>query len=285
MSFFRSIMRARPIGLHRHFHVLSMRTAIHQDTGRYVTIDDIWEKIRSCYNIEALENLVRSQLVVVALKKHPPNPPDRSFFHSFFISFCLKCRTPRDSNRPAPHIPHRAPSTRPPPRITYPCTHTSAKSSPCHTTKPSTRSSPPAACATRPPQPHPPLLPPRRHRRLHPPQKEGAEGGGGGEGEQDVEEGERDSEELRGPARATLARRATAVRSLWRAETRAWRRRPRGASTRIRMGAPTMVTMRRSRWQLLRVRLASLFPNVRLSLLGAESLFPSTICKARKRAW
>jgi len=24
-----------------------------------VTIDDIWEKLRDCYNIEALENLVR----------------------------------------------------------------------------------------------------------------------------------------------------------------------------------------------------------------------------------
>ncbi|KAI9443116.1 hypothetical protein H4582DRAFT_2109528 [Lactarius indigo] len=57
MSFFRSIMRARPIGLHRHFHVLSMRTAIHQDTGRYVSIDDIWEKLRSCYNVDALESL------------------------------------------------------------------------------------------------------------------------------------------------------------------------------------------------------------------------------------
>ena len=60
ISFFRSIMRARPIGLHRHFHVLSMRTAIHQDTGRYVSIDDIWEKLRSCYNVDALESLVRS---------------------------------------------------------------------------------------------------------------------------------------------------------------------------------------------------------------------------------
>jgi hypothetical protein len=59
MSFFRSIMRARPIGLHRHFHVLSMRTAIHQDTGRYVSINDIWEKLRSCYNVDALESLVR----------------------------------------------------------------------------------------------------------------------------------------------------------------------------------------------------------------------------------
>ncbi|KAF8272216.1 hypothetical protein EI94DRAFT_1769951 [Lactarius quietus] len=48
MSFFRSIMRARPIGLHRHFHVLH---------GRYVSIDDIWEKLRSCYNVDALESL------------------------------------------------------------------------------------------------------------------------------------------------------------------------------------------------------------------------------------
>ncbi|KAI0300377.1 hypothetical protein BC826DRAFT_1090373 [Russula brevipes] len=57
IAFFRSIMRARPIGLHRHFHVLSIRTVIHQDTGQYVTTDDIWEKVRSCYNIEALESL------------------------------------------------------------------------------------------------------------------------------------------------------------------------------------------------------------------------------------
>jgi MRG-binding protein len=59
IAFFRSIMRARPVGLHRHFHVLSIRTVIHQDTGRYVSIDDVWEKLRTCYNIEALENLVR----------------------------------------------------------------------------------------------------------------------------------------------------------------------------------------------------------------------------------
>ncbi|KAI0004606.1 hypothetical protein BJV74DRAFT_758019, partial [Russula compacta] len=57
IAFFRSIMRARPIGLHRHFHVLSIRTVIHQDTGRYVSIDDIWKKLHSCYNIETLESL------------------------------------------------------------------------------------------------------------------------------------------------------------------------------------------------------------------------------------
>ncbi|KAA1469870.1 hypothetical protein DENSPDRAFT_835543 [Dentipellis sp. KUC8613] len=57
ISFFRSLMRARPVGLHRHFHVLSMRNAIHQDTGQYVAIDDIWAKLRSCYDMDTLENL------------------------------------------------------------------------------------------------------------------------------------------------------------------------------------------------------------------------------------
>jgi MRG-binding protein len=86
ISFFRSIMRARPIGLHRHFHVLSMRTAIHQDTGQYVTIDDIWEKLRSCYNIEALENLVRPHTtrcrLSLTISYPPPQIQDAEGFES-----------------------------------------------------------------------------------------------------------------------------------------------------------------------------------------------------------
>jgi len=79
IAFFRSIMRARPIGLHRHFHVLSIRTVIHQDTGQYVSIDDLWEKLRSCYNIEALENLVRFRF-----SKHPPSQLGSKFVDFFF---------------------------------------------------------------------------------------------------------------------------------------------------------------------------------------------------------
>lgn len=59
ISFFRSIMRARPIGIHRHFHVLAIRNAIHRDTGHFVSADDIWNKLRTCYDLEALENIVR----------------------------------------------------------------------------------------------------------------------------------------------------------------------------------------------------------------------------------
>ena len=60
ITFFRSLMRARPVGLHKHFHALSMRTAIHQDTGHYVTLDAIWKKLNDLYNLKALEDLVRS---------------------------------------------------------------------------------------------------------------------------------------------------------------------------------------------------------------------------------
>lgn len=59
ISFFRSIMRARPIGIHRHFHVLAIQRFIHKDTGRLVHITDIWDKLRSCYNLDALEAIVR----------------------------------------------------------------------------------------------------------------------------------------------------------------------------------------------------------------------------------
>lgn len=61
-SFFRSVMRARPVGIHRHFHVLAIRNAIHRDTGRSVSFEDIWTKLQSLYNLEALEALVSSAL-------------------------------------------------------------------------------------------------------------------------------------------------------------------------------------------------------------------------------
>ncbi|KAG5651651.1 hypothetical protein H0H81_007931 [Sphagnurus paluster] len=55
ISFFRSMMRARPVGIHRHFHVLDIQNAMFKDTGRLVHIDDIWTKLRSCYDMDALE--------------------------------------------------------------------------------------------------------------------------------------------------------------------------------------------------------------------------------------
>lgn len=58
ISFFRSVMRARPVGLHKHFHVLAIRNSIFTDTGRVVPVESIWEKLQSCYDLEALEAAV-----------------------------------------------------------------------------------------------------------------------------------------------------------------------------------------------------------------------------------
>ena len=59
--FFRALMRARPVGIHRHFHVLAMQRAIELGTGREVEVESIWRKLESCFNLDALETFVRSR--------------------------------------------------------------------------------------------------------------------------------------------------------------------------------------------------------------------------------
>jgi MRG-binding protein len=58
ISFFRSVMRARPVGMHRHFHIIAVRNFISKDTGHLVHIDAIWEKLRKCYDLDALDAIV-----------------------------------------------------------------------------------------------------------------------------------------------------------------------------------------------------------------------------------
>ena len=58
IAFFRSIMRARPIGKHRHFHILMVQNSVLRDTGRSLHIESLWEKMRKCYNLDALEAIV-----------------------------------------------------------------------------------------------------------------------------------------------------------------------------------------------------------------------------------
>ncbi len=59
INFFRSLMRTRPVGINCHFHVMAMRFSIHQDSGQWVSIDGIWTKLRTLYDIDALNAIVR----------------------------------------------------------------------------------------------------------------------------------------------------------------------------------------------------------------------------------
>lgn len=56
--FFRSVMKARPVGLHKHFHVLAIRNAVHNETGRVLPVESIWAKLKVCYDLDALETAV-----------------------------------------------------------------------------------------------------------------------------------------------------------------------------------------------------------------------------------
>lgn len=91
ISFFRSVMRARPVGLHKHFHVLAIRNSIFTDTGRVVPVECIWEKLQSCYDLEALE-AAELEGYYTSGSSHSstphvvrsPSPSENLSMHSFF---------------------------------------------------------------------------------------------------------------------------------------------------------------------------------------------------------
>ncbi|KIY45594.1 hypothetical protein FISHEDRAFT_66876 [Fistulina hepatica ATCC 64428] len=90
--FFRAVMRARPVGKHRHFHIIAIRNAIHNDTGRWIPIPDLWDKLKTCYDIDALnaidieaegyESPISNVSTPVSIKT--PMPTDNLAAHPFF---------------------------------------------------------------------------------------------------------------------------------------------------------------------------------------------------------
>ncbi|KAF7798430.1 hypothetical protein EIP86_009651 [Pleurotus ostreatoroseus] len=90
ITFFRSIMRARPIGIHRHFHMLVIRNAIHRDTGHWVEVEDLWRKLRECYDMDALEAIDFEIYGNSDNKSSPPvpvrspSPSDNLAIHPYF---------------------------------------------------------------------------------------------------------------------------------------------------------------------------------------------------------
>lgn len=137
ISFFRSMMRARPVGIHRHFHVLAIRNAIHNDTGRVIPIESIWAKLRTYYDLEALESAVRRQPLSIAR-----------------LTTALTRRPHRKRTGSTTRVPIPKPYARRPPQRTSHAIPFSATNSPCRQTRRSTRSSPFAASAQPPPSPH-----------------------------------------------------------------------------------------------------------------------------------
>ncbi|KAF5385721.1 hypothetical protein D9757_005492 [Collybiopsis confluens] len=85
ISFFRSVMRARPVGIHRYFHVLSMRNSIYKDTGHWVATEELFQKLRGCYDMDALDAIdVDYENLPLKSTVSSPNPIDSRFFREEF---------------------------------------------------------------------------------------------------------------------------------------------------------------------------------------------------------
>ncbi|KAI0087906.1 hypothetical protein BDY19DRAFT_1042284 [Irpex rosettiformis] len=89
--FFRSLMRARPVGIHKHFHAMVIRSAIQRDTGRWVPMEEIWQKLRSCYDMDLLESIETdgfdfsgSSPGAIAGALRSPSPSENLATHPYF---------------------------------------------------------------------------------------------------------------------------------------------------------------------------------------------------------
>lgn len=60
-AFFRALCeaQARPVGMHRHFRMLVVQRELYNLTEQTVSIDALWKKFSTYYDIELLEGNVR----------------------------------------------------------------------------------------------------------------------------------------------------------------------------------------------------------------------------------
>ncbi|KAF8147298.1 hypothetical protein K438DRAFT_1944174 [Mycena galopus ATCC 62051] len=133
IAFFRAIMRARPVGIHRHFHVLNIRNGICKDTGHTIAVQSVWDKLRALYDMDALEQIdlevdgYESRTSDTSHTPTPirsPSPNDNLAAHPFFrdeyalpydthFDALIAARRIRDTPSPPSLSPPPAPSPLP----------------------------------------------------------------------------------------------------------------------------------------------------------------------------
>ena len=174
VSLFRSIMRTRPVGIHRHAHILAVHNSIYRDTGFKVPMQDLWAKLGKMYDLDTLEHGVsfpRIPLCSLTLGGGVSN----STVNAMAVADTFGRRFPPQST---PHIRvHRNSSTKIP--IPVPTPHLPTKTSrPTQASNPNSThprttnlSNPTSPSAVSAP---PPLLPHHRRHQARPPPRLGA---------------------------------------------------------------------------------------------------------------
>ncbi|KAG8705908.1 hypothetical protein FRC09_002696 [Ceratobasidium sp. 395] len=92
IALFRSIERARPVGMHKHFHMLTLRRSIRNESGVWVDVAAIWAKLATLYHLDALDDMddqyfdIQSQRIILY-----PNSTDPNVLHNhpYFREFAL----------------------------------------------------------------------------------------------------------------------------------------------------------------------------------------------------
>lgn len=88
-AFFKAVARARPVGVHKHNHMLSIRMRIQRETGVMVPDADIWDKLNTLYDLAALEQYEGGSWPRVDVSPAPtpishPTETDNLRTHGFF---------------------------------------------------------------------------------------------------------------------------------------------------------------------------------------------------------
>lgn len=61
---FHAIADARPVGINAHFNMLQIWLALRRETREPIQMEDLWAKLRTLYDMDALSAIVRGALAV-----------------------------------------------------------------------------------------------------------------------------------------------------------------------------------------------------------------------------
>lgn len=57
VTLFRGIMRYRPVGIHKNFHMICLHDYFNKNAAVQVSIDELWNKLETLYDTEALDEM------------------------------------------------------------------------------------------------------------------------------------------------------------------------------------------------------------------------------------
>ena len=170
VSLFRSIMRTRPVGIHRHVHILAIHNSIYRDTGFKVPMQDIWAKLGEMYDLDVLEHGVSLSCfcspqpcvgcssqpcpMVVADTFVPPARPPASLYRPYVRPLDSYSRNSRAKILPLVPTPHLRTKTSPRTRASKKNSTHPPTTSPSNPTSPLDASDPPQRPQPQPRHPH-----------------------------------------------------------------------------------------------------------------------------------